>query len=377
MDERDLHSPPELLPVREAEWHRERSRAALLAVHQRVRRARLVRRVQGAALVAACALLAFAFWPRESNAPVAQHVPSLPSNVAPTVKDGRVLRFADASTVTLLDAASEVEVLEVTPERVEVSLTRGQAAFSVTPLASRTFVVRVATLALEVLGTRFTVEREAERVLVSVSEGRVEVTSLPERRLLVAKESAWFALTKAPSPAAMPEPPTNVESGEKASTRHEGTSAHRAFLEHARHRRYTNVMELIREKPSVVHDDPEDLMLAADAARLTGHAEKAVPYLKRVVQEHAKDPRAQLAAFTLGRILLFDLNRPLEARAAFALTRKISAQGALAEDALAREVQAAEKAGQRSEARTLAQEYLTRYPEGRRRGEVAAFAEPP
>ena len=110
--------------------------------------------------------------------------------------------------------------------------------------------------------------------------------------------------------------------------------------------------------------------------RIPGHAAEAVPYLERVAAQHARDARAPLAAFTLGRIYLFELDRPLEAKNAFALTRKMASGGALAEDALAREVEAAARAGQASEAQKLAQEYLARYPQGRRRSQVAKVVGP-
>jgi transmembrane sensor len=76
--------------------------------------------------------------------------------------------------------------------------------------------------------------------------------------------------------------------------------------------------------------------------------------------------RAPLAAFTLGRILLSQLGRPAEAADAFALVRKILPDGPLSADALAREAEAAARAGQGERARGLAKEYLAKYPSGRR-----------
>jgi hypothetical protein len=52
------------------------------------------------------------------------------------------------------------------------------------------------------------------------------------------------------------------------------------------------------------------------------------------------DPRAPLAAFTLGRVLLRELARPREAAAAFAQARALAPRGPFVEDALAREVEA-------------------------------------
>ena len=66
----------------------------------------------------------------------------------------------------------------------------------------------------------------------------------------------------------------------------------------------------------------------------------------------------------LGRVLLEDLGRPAEAAAAF-----LKAQGTsspLDEDALAREVEAWARAGDRERARARAELYFTRYPLGTR-----------
>jgi transmembrane sensor len=116
-----------------------------------------------------------------------------------------------------------------------------------------------------------------------------------------------------------------------------------------------------------------DLMLAADVFRLSGHAEEAVAPLERVVAKHRSDPRAPLASFTLGRVLLDELGRPAAAARAFAAARALAPKGALAEDALAREVEAWAKAGNASSARQRAELYLEFYPVGHRQRAVEQY----
>jgi transmembrane sensor len=123
--------------------------------------------------------------------------------------------------------------------------------------------------------------------------------------------------------------------------------------------------------PNAVRDDTTDLLLASDTTRLGGYPAEAVPYLERVVRQHTSDPRSSLASFTLGRVFLDELGRPREAAEAFARARR--AGGPLAEDALAREVEAASRAGDTTGSRELAREYLTRYPKGRRLKAVTRF----
>jgi len=369
MDERPQDARPVLLPVRKAAWNAERSRLALGHVRAEVAtRARLERRAIATLAAAACALAIFAVWPTQSGVtpqPVASHREG--RSKAPEA--GRHLRFADGSSVELMDARAKVEVEHVEPGRVEVALLDGKTHFTVASQAGRRFVVRVAQTSIQVLGATFTVTREAERVHVRVVGGSVEVHSGVDHRRLAADEASWFSLLTAAAPA-QGLPDASVPSASESRTE----TAHARFLEHARKRQYARAMEVIRAKPSVVRDNGEELMLAADAARLSGDVGAALPYLKRVTEQHATDSRAPLAAFTLGRILLFELGRPAEARKAFALTRRLSSQGALAEDALAREVEAAARAGEHDATRALGEEYFRRYPQGLRRSEVQRFA---
>jgi transmembrane sensor len=383
MDEQRQDAAPALLPVRKAVWSAEHSRHALSNVRARVdRRARLERRTVAALAVAACVLglLSFArVWPEDEQAQreqaqdaqptVAVSRPAASSKPSSGAPQNRSLSFADGSHVVLLDERTRVEVERADRESVEVALLEGQGRFTVVSQPGRAFVVHVEKFAIVTLAAAFTVTREPERVHVRVLEGEVEVNGAAQQQRLHADDALWFNLTPASRTDAAP-----TESGVSRADPKE--AARRRFLDHARHRQYARAMAVLREKPSVVRDNPEELMLAADAARLSGDAPAAVPYLKRVAANHPKDARAPLAAFTLGRIYLFDLNQPLQAREAFALTRRLSSQGALAEDALAREVEAAARTGAQREAQALAQEYLSRYPQGRRRAQIRSFAEP-
>ena len=112
--------------------------------------------------------------------------------------------------------------------------------------------------------------------------------------------------------------------------------------------------------------------MAADRARLAGHADEGAELLRRLLREHADDPRAPLAAFTLGRLLLMELGRPAEAAATFAQVRRLSPHGPFAEDSLAREVEALGKAGLAADARARAEQYQRLYPNGRRMATVRA-----
>jgi transmembrane sensor len=123
---------------------------------------------------------------------------------------------------------------------------------------------------------------------------------------------------------------------------------------------------------------PADLLLLADVARLSHHPADAVSPLERLLHAHAADPRAPLAAFTLGRVLLDDLGRPREAAEAFQraqVLEPLGPDGPLAQDALAREVEAWSHAGEPQRARERALEYVRHYPAGRRLRSVRHYGE--
>jgi transmembrane sensor len=256
--------------------------------------------------------------------------------------------FADGSVARVSDDG-ELQVKLASAERIESVLTTGAAEFEVTKHPERDFVVVAGPVRVRVVGTHFRVERSGERTRVSVSEGKVEVQEGDARTYLEAGESRFF-----------PSAPVVVKEAPAASS-----SGRARFLELARGGEFKAAYQLMSQSPSAVGSSAEDLMLAADAARLSGHPEQALGYLRRVTTEHASDSRAPLSAFTLGRVLLSQLSRPGEAAEAFALARRLKPGGSLAEDALAREAEARAAAGSRERARALAQEYVARYPHGK------------
>jgi transmembrane sensor len=293
-------------------------------------RSRLHRRRRVGAAVAGLALVAL--------------VSSLALRRAPLV---RVEPIADA----------RFEVVEQSSTREAYRVQRGGVWFEVTP--GRQVRVEADEVSVEVLGTRFLVERVDARVHVVVDHGVVRVTWRAQAHTLRPGEDAWFPPTEtatsadphsdanegepkasAPTPAAVPEvthapakspktPRLRVAPAARADTWK--TLAHAGEFEQA-------WAELQKSLPP--RDEPAELLLAADVARLSHHPEQALAPLNRIVEQHLADPRAPLAAFTLGRVLLDDLGRPREAAAAFEQVRTLAPEMPSAEDALARQIEA-------------------------------------
>lgn len=338
-------------------WGAERSELNLARVLARRARRRALGRMGGvvALLLLALSVGLLARKPAVVPAAVAPPATALASKSPKTT-------FADGSVARVSDDG-ELVVKVATASRIESVLASGAADFEVTKNPERDFVIVAGPVQVRVVGTRFRVERNGERTRVSVSEGKVEVQEGEARTYLEAGESRFF-----PSqPVVVKEEPRLVST----------PGARARFLELARGGQFKAAYQILSQSPTAVGSSAEELLLAADAARLSSHPEQAVGYLRRVTSEHASDSRAPLAAFTLGRVLLSQLSHPGEAAEAFALARRLRPNGSLAEDALAREAEARQAAGSTAQARALAKEYLARYPQGRHLSTLQRLATAP
>jgi transmembrane sensor len=86
----------------------------------------------------------------------------------------RSVPLDDGSTVTL-GARSSI-VVQLSAERRSVRLGRGEAWFRVAHDSNRPFVVHAGARSITAVGTAFVVERDSDRVLVTVTEGTVQVS---------------------------------------------------------------------------------------------------------------------------------------------------------------------------------------------------------
>jgi transmembrane sensor len=351
-------------------WDAKDTEIGLAMLRGRLRRRASARRIGvGLAAVTACAGLAWGTIGFRSFKASTESAPAI-ATASPAV------RFSDGSLVTRLEPDAQVSVIEAGPERIIASVERGQISAEVTPRPSRIFRIVAGQVVVEALGTAFTVERLDERVGVSVRHGRVRVTWLTGTRELGAGESNWFppieenrareeasaagagegsAVESSPSPGPVANPAR--------------TPSWKMLALEGRNR---EAYALLRDQRRSLRD-PDDLLLAADVARLSGHPADAVPYLERLIKESGNQTKAAMAAFALGRVLMTSLGQPDKAALEFADARRRAQGGSLAEDALAREVEAWAQAGAATRARERAQEYLRLYPRGQRSRAVRTF----
>jgi len=256
-----------------------------------------------------------------------------------------------SGTQIALDAKSVLECRDATATQ-RFALLRGGAHLHVAKLrANERFLVDTPEAEVEVRGTVFDVKLEpatsdcAERSLVAVHEGRVEVRSAGKSVMLVGGEQ-WT------SPCTPPAEPAPAQAVTETSTPLRARATER-LAANANRRASTNPLGATATKPSdapAASTTPEnavpgsslseqnDLYAAAEAARRAGRSGDALAAYGRLL---ARFPRGQLA-----------------------------------ESAFVERVRLLSRSDT-SSARAEAERYLTRYPAGFARGEMQTLARSP
>lgn len=334
--------------------------------------------------------------PQRARALRRARVLQLSSAVAVVVVAGALLlpraRGGDAVVVEPLAAGVAVE-LPGRPDERTFEVTAGAVRF-VAKVGRAPVRVVAGDVEVVVRDTRVLVERASSRARVLVEEGSAQVRWPGGSTQLPAGEPRWFPpepqpTAEQPQPPAEPVPAAPEEAPVAAPKLRPvsvvappapaavlpepevaPTPALASWKDLAQAGDYAAAWEALRAVTPA--DETGELLLAADVARLSGHADAAVAPLRRVVDAHASDARASLAAFTLGRVLLDDLGRPAEAAQAFERARTLAPSTRLSEDALARQVEAAFRA-QDPRARELAERFVKDFPSSPRLRAVRYF----
>jgi tetratricopeptide (TPR) repeat protein len=122
-------------------------------------------------------------------------------------------------------------------------------------------------------------------------------------------------------------------------------------------------------QPASHRASASQLLVLADIARASGSREQAAQALKRVLSAYDSAPEAPLAAWTLGNLLEQAGDRAGAAEA-YATYRRLSPTGDFAEDAAARQVDAALSQGNLELGTRAMEEYAQNFPKGRRLAEL-------
>lgn len=149
----DLTSVAEVVPLREGDGHAPRRRFA-----------HLLRPAFGAIAAAMLIAVGATYWNTSHGW----------KTIATDAGERRELVLADGSMVQVGPATRLRVRLE--PTRRRIMLEHGDALFRVAKDKERPFTVDAATTVVRAVGTAFAVERQANEVVVTVSEGRVAIT---------------------------------------------------------------------------------------------------------------------------------------------------------------------------------------------------------
>lgn len=340
-------------------WDDDRTNETYIRLeHKRARRA-VMRR--GAAVVAVLAVVGGGVWlstrsgtPEQTvaeNTDLEQAVSPQPALVEPEI----VL-----TDVVTPEGDATIDVVPMAGDRVSIAVVDGKGVFAVPAEVRDRVDVSAGRVSIAVYASAFSVARYGERTDIAVTDGYLEVLYDGVTERVSEGETRRFG------PAEEVEiPADDVEPIAPVARKKHASSDWRPL---AKDGNFDDAFDALERAggTSAVRDDVSDLLLAADVFRITGHPSKAVVPLQRVVSGYRSDPRTPLAAFTLGRVLLDDLGRPAKAAAAFRTARDLAPGGGLAEDALAREVEAWSKAGKLGKARDRAELYIESYPRGHR-----------
>ncbi|AKF05486.1 FecR domain-containing protein [Sandaracinus amylolyticus] len=321
-----------------------------------------------AVVVAAIALLAIVTMPRgevhEARAPLPLRLEG--GGPLPALLAG-VTRLDDGSIITV-EASARLRRLQNDDRDLVLLLERGTARFDVVPGGPRRWTIECGLATVVVVGTRFTIARAEERVVVEVERGAVLVRGehVPDRaRTLGAGERIEVA-APAPIPPPRFEPEREAAPPPEAAAPRATTPARPRWREAAERGAWDDAYAAIGERleSTCERASVDDLFLIADVARLSGHTADAMVPLEHVVRRHRRDPRAALAAFTLGR-LAANLGQYERAERAFETALALDVPDALRADALARLAHARRALGDLDGARAVAAQYVVEYPSGR------------
>lgn len=357
--------------------------------HARPRPARYA--VAGAAaLVCTAAIVAVVFaWPSGDGAIELAGGEAVPERISGEA----TLALSDGSEIFTSERAL-LEVLDNGDTRVTLALRSGRARFDIEPGGRRAWRIECGGVSVEVVGTRFTVERSELGTSVSVTRGAVLVRGAsvpdgvqrlgpgdrfetPRAPLALAgepnietendepREPEAIAEVVTPSEshrvAPSHEPPARIDWRREAAAGH-----HREAFESM------GASGLTEETERAA--DVSSLLALADVARLSGNASGAVAPLSRIVWEFPSDPNAPSAAFTLAELELETLRRPARAERAYARSIALGLPEPLRETAYARRVEALAQSGGSVE--RAAAEYRALYPNGRYDALVTRWSEP-
>jgi hypothetical protein len=307
----------------------------------------------------------------------------------------------------LLDAETRGRITRLVGNEADLTIESGELQASIVPEQGIAWTFHAGPYAVHVVGTKLGVRwnGDVERLDVWVTEGKVRVSgahlardgvAVAAGQRLIANYAAQEVSVSQGGPPAeealdevapnepvpLSELPTldgeplddSAERPEPVPSTDSARSAVRAgprapawkvraeagdYKDAMREARAVGFSQLIQSAPA------SDVMLLADAARLSGSAAEARQALTTLRERFAGQPGAALAAFRLGRLALDHGGNHTEAvRWMRTYLSESGGAGNLAEAARGRLMASLVQIGQKQAAQKVAREYLERHPSG-------------
>ncbi len=282
------------------------------------------------------------------------------------------LTFSDGTQVSVA-AGARARVAEVTPRGARLLVESGVVHASVVHRSDTRWLVDAGPFEVKVTGTRFDVAwlPGEQAIVVTLHEGSVVVTGcgLADGQRVSGGQQLHAscktgAATLSPL-AAAPAPPAGL-SPEPASTAASSlpdAPAPRAAAPTA------SPAAPVASTPSpaaspLASASAAELLARANAERYAGHFETATDTLDAVRRRFRGSDDAATAAFELGRIAFDGHHDFVAAGNWFDTYLRERPSGALAREALGRDIEARHRAGDSAHAQDLATRYIASYPDG-------------
>ena len=284
------------------------------------------------------------------------------------------LRFSDGSSLVLHEGGS-LRVLGTEARGARVLVEDGTVDVQVARgYLGKKWRFEAGPFSVQVTGTRFGLSYRArdERFGLSTQEGQVIVSGACLSGPTPVKAGSRLDLSCLAKPLPpseidrSPAAPTTVKSGELAhlSSGSPRDSTWREPLSAGRLREGVRAAEQAGFDRVCQTATSKELLLLADGARLFDRTARALTALRALRQRFPSSREAATAAFTLGKIAFEQRHAYEDAVLWFATYLREQPSGLLMGDAFGRLMEARLRAGDRAGARSDAEQYLRRFPEG-------------
>jgi len=308
--------------------------------------------------------------------------------------------FNDGSQLTWRPR-SHGQVLKSSTKLVTIALSQGELEARITPtLRSKVeWRFQAAGYSFSVKGTVLRLSVHSQEVDLEVPEGAVWATgpASPDGLLIEAGQAASFGASRAKTrtlttaaattnqePEAAPARMPGVEAPNRLPDGHKRSPPAAAWKQLAQTKRFVDSLDAAKAAGFgrlTEEIDADDLILLSNTARYARDAASATQALKALSRRFPRHPESRLVPFLRGRIEQELSHEPLTAIQHF---REYVAHegdnGSLVAEARGRLIEVLRAAGDNTEAKAAALDYLQRYPEGpyaELAREVSGFSRPP